>query len=81
MSAQVRRRLSALSRLAWPITVFPESAIRDGMRILEERDGYPALPECEITLLRSGSARQTMHDTLCNHIVAAIGNVTAQAAE
>lgn len=63
------------------ITVFPESAIRDGMRILEERDGYPALPECEITLLRSGSARQTMHDTLCNHIVAAIGNVTAQAAE
>lgn len=64
------------------ITVFPESAIRDGMRILEERDGFPALPECEITLLRSVGARQPMHDTLCNHIIAAIGNVTmAQAAE
>ncbi len=62
------------------VTVFPESAIRDGMRILDERDGYPQLPTCDITMLRSDGARQPMHDTLCNHIVAAIGNVSSQIA-
>lgn len=58
------------------VTVFPESAIREGMRILEEKDGFPMLPTCDITLLRSDKARQPMHDALCNHIVAAIGNVS-----
>jgi len=62
------------------ITVFPESAIREGMRILEEKDGFPTLPDCDITLLRSEQARQPMHDALCAHIVAAIGNVGAQMA-
>ena len=57
------------------VTVFPESAIRDGMRILDEKDGFPTLPYCDIALLRSDTARETMHDTLCNHLVAAIGNV------
>ncbi|GAA0779066.1 LysR family transcriptional regulator [Roseibium denhamense] len=57
------------------ITVFPESAIRDGMRILDEKDGFPQLPFCDIALLRSQSAREPMHDTLCNHLIAAIGNV------
>ncbi|MEE4011003.1 LysR substrate-binding domain-containing protein [Roseibium sp. FZY0029] len=57
------------------VTVFPESAIRDGMRILDEKDGFPTLPYCDIALLRSDTAREAMHDTLCNHLVAAIGNV------
>jgi len=59
------------------ITVFPESAIRDGMRILDEKDGFPALPHCDIALLRADSARLPMHDRLCSHIIAAIGNVGA----
>ncbi|MEJ8473601.1 LysR substrate-binding domain-containing protein [Roseibium algae] len=58
------------------VTVFPESAVREGMRILDEKDGFPGLPHCDISLLRSDSARAPMHDTLCNHIVAAIGNVS-----
>jgi hypothetical protein len=45
------------------------------MRILDEKDGFPTLPYCDIALLRSDTARETMHDTLCNHLVAAIGNV------
>lgn len=63
------------------VTVFPESAIRDGMRILDERDGYPALPNCDIALMRSDTAREAMHDTLCNHLVAAIGNVSVSAGQ
>jgi DNA-binding transcriptional LysR family regulator len=57
------------------VTVFPESAIRDGMRILDEKDGFPALTHCDIALLRSDNARLPMHDRLCNHLIAAIGNV------
>lgn len=57
------------------VTVLPESAIREGMRILEEKDGFPNLPACDILLLRSDRAGKAIHDTLCNHIVAAIGNV------
>lgn len=57
------------------VTVIPESAIREGMRLLDERDGFPALPYCDIALLRSDTAREPMHDTLCNHLIAAIGNV------
>ncbi|MTI43340.1 DNA-binding transcriptional LysR family regulator [Roseibium hamelinense] len=62
------------------ITVFPESAIRDGMRILDEKDGFPPLPTCDITMLRSNTAIDPMHDALSNHIVAAIGNVGVQLA-
>jgi DNA-binding transcriptional LysR family regulator len=58
------------------VTVLPESAIREGMRILEEKDGFPNLPACDITLLRSERAEKPMHDTLCNHIIAAIGNIS-----
>ncbi|GGB52901.1 LysR family transcriptional regulator [Roseibium aquae] len=60
------------------VTVFPESAIREGMRILEEKDGFPPLPFCDITILRSEQARQPMHDAFCGHIIAAIGNVGGQ---
>lgn len=58
------------------VSVFPESAIREGMRILDDRDGFPALPYCDIAMLRSDQARLPMHDALCNHVIAAIGNVS-----
>lgn len=64
------------------VSIFPESAIREGMRILDEKDGFPTLPYCDIAMLRSEQARQPMHDALCNHVVAAIGNIsTPMAAE
>jgi len=62
------------------VSVLPDSATREGLRILDEKDGYPALPPCDITMLRSEAAKEPMHDALCNHLVAAIGNVSFQAA-
>ncbi len=62
------------------IAVLPESAIRPGLRILGEAEGFPALPPCDITILRSSSATDSVHDALCSHIHAAIGNVSAQMA-
>ncbi|GGE91125.1 LysR family transcriptional regulator [Stappia taiwanensis] len=58
------------------IAVLPESAVRSGMRILGENDGFPALPHCDITMLRAATATDPVHDALCAHIQAAIGNVS-----
>lgn len=58
------------------IAVLPESAIRPGFRILGEAEGMPELPPCEITILRAAHANDAVHDALCSHIHAAIGNVS-----
>ncbi|MEJ8571055.1 LysR substrate-binding domain-containing protein [Microbaculum marinum] len=67
------------------ITILPESAVRPEMRVLTERDGYPALPPCDIGFLRARHARSAIHDALAHHIVTRIGNlspaVLADAAE
>ena len=57
------------------VAVLPESAVRSGMRILGEADGFPALPPCDITMVRATDATDPVHDALCAHIQAAIGNV------
>ncbi len=60
------------------VAVLPESAVRSGMRILGESDGFPMLPPCDITMIRAASAVDPVHDALCCHIRAAIGNVAAE---
>ncbi|WP_349359501.1 LysR substrate-binding domain-containing protein [Stappia sp.] len=60
------------------VAVLPESAVRSGMRILGEGDGFPPLPPCDITLVRAAGATDPVHDALCAHIQAAIGNVSVQ---
>ncbi|MCP5978763.1 hypothetical protein NL364_30170, partial [Klebsiella pneumoniae] len=35
------------------VSVFPESALRPGMRVLGTAEGYPPLPPCDIGLLRN----------------------------
>jgi DNA-binding transcriptional LysR family regulator len=66
------------------VAVLPESAMRPEMRILTERDGFPALPPCDIGFMRAKHATSTIHDALAHHIVTRIGNlstVMADAAE
>jgi len=58
------------------ITVLPESAIRPDMRILTERDGFPALPPCDIGFIRAKHARSPIHDALAHHIATRIGNLS-----
>lgn len=60
------------------IAVLPESAVRAGMRILSESDGFPTLPPCDITMIRAAAATDPVHDALCAHIRAAIGNVSTE---
>lgn len=57
------------------ITVFPESAVRPGMRRLGEDEGFPELPDCDIALLRSKNATSSSVDALATHIMENLANL------
>jgi DNA-binding transcriptional LysR family regulator len=61
------------------VTILPESALRPGMRILGEREGFPKLPFCEIGMMRSWLRPATPPvEALAGHIQASLGNLSAQ---
>lgn len=64
------------------VSVLPESALRSGMRVLCESDGFPKLPECEIGVLRSWRQNTQVTEALVEHIVSSLDNLSvSQAAE
>ena len=65
------------------VSVFPESGVRPGMRLLTTADGFPELPSCDIGLLRNTHESSALADALAGHIVASLDNLSqpAQAAE
>lgn len=64
------------------ISVLPESALRPGMRVLTEAEGFPKLPDCEIGLLRSWNNSSRVTDALVEHILSSLDNLSVpQAAE
>ncbi|OYX12176.1 MAG: LysR family transcriptional regulator [Rhizobiales bacterium 32-66-8] len=65
---------AVLSGLA--VSVFPESALRPGMRVLGPADGYPPLPPCDIGLLRNRHEPSALADALALHIIQGLDNVT-----
>ena len=50
------------------VSVQPESALRPGMRVLTERDGFTPLPQCEIGMLRGQREKNDVTEALVNHI-------------
>ena len=63
------------------VTVMPESALRNGMRILGADEGFPRLPPCEIGLIRSWLRPPTAPvAALAEHIVASLDNLSAAVA-
>ncbi|PWT87164.1 MAG: LysR family transcriptional regulator [Proteobacteria bacterium] len=65
------------------VSVFPESGIRPGMRLLTAADGFPELPSCDIGLLRNTHESSALADALAGHIISSLDNLSqpAQAAE
>lgn len=57
------------------VAVLPESAVRSGMRILGQSDGYPPLPTCRIGLLRATGEVSALVDALADHIVQSLDNL------
>lgn len=72
--------LSSAVAAGLAVSVLPECAIRADLRILTEKDGFPALPPCDIGLLRTRHATSPIHDALANHIVTRLANLPAAVA-
>jgi len=58
------------------ISVLPECALRPGMRVLGERDGFPTLPECRIGILRGRTNQTELVDALARHITESLDNIS-----
>ncbi|GGB52907.1 LysR family transcriptional regulator [Roseibium aquae] len=58
------------------VSVLPESALRPGMRVLQEADGFPRLPDCEIGLMRSWRQTTRVREALVEHIVSSLDNLS-----
>jgi len=61
--------IEAAVRAGLAVTVLPRSNVMAGMRILDERDGFPVLTDNRIELRRSESARSAVHDCLAEYII------------
>lgn len=59
------------------VSVLPESALRPGMRVLGEADGFPRLPAVEIGLLRGRTQPSPVIEALAGHIVSSLDNLSA----
>lgn len=70
---------SVLSGLA--ISVLPECALRPGMRVLGEADGFATLPDCQIGVMRGPTQRADLVEALARHIAESLDNITVPAAE
>ena len=72
---------AVLSGLA--VSVFPESGLRPGMRVLNPAEGFPELPACRIGLVRNPHESSPLADALAEHIISSLDNLSeaAQAAE
>ncbi|MGI9365877.1 MAG: LysR substrate-binding domain-containing protein [Rhizobiaceae bacterium] len=62
------------------VSVLPESALRPGMQVLGERDGFPPLPQCEIGLIRSRRESTEATEALVNHIKRSLDTLPVMAA-
>lgn len=72
--------ISAAITAGLAVTVLAESALRPGMRVLSEADGFPRLPSCRIGLVRSWNRpTSAIVDKLAEHIVSSLDNLSVPA--
>ncbi|MGE0502835.1 MAG: LysR substrate-binding domain-containing protein [Rhizobiaceae bacterium] len=70
---------AVLSGLA--VSVLPECALRPGMRVLGEADGFGLLPDIRIGILRGHSTQSEIVDALARHITESLDNISAPVSE
>jgi DNA-binding transcriptional LysR family regulator len=58
------------------VSVLPECALRPGMRVLTEKDGFPTLPDCCIGIMRGRSNQMELVDALARHITESLDNIS-----
>lgn len=70
---------AVLSGLA--ISVLPECALRPGMRVLGEADGFGPLPDCKIGIMRGQTSRPDIVNALARHIAESLDNISVPMAD
>jgi DNA-binding transcriptional LysR family regulator len=61
--------IDAALRTGLAVSVLPRSNVGAGLRILDERDGFPPLPDYQVALRRAETARLPIHDCLEQQII------------
>lgn len=70
---------AVLSGLA--LSVLPECALRPGMRVLGESDGFGTLPDCKIGIMRGHTAKTEIVEALARHIAESLDNISVPSTE
>ncbi|PRD41835.1 LysR family transcriptional regulator [Phyllobacterium phragmitis] len=68
---------AVLSGLA--VSILPECALRPGMRVLGEPEGFGKLPEFGIGIMRGHSKQTAIIDALAQHIIESLDNISSPA--
>ena len=63
------------------VSVLPECALRPGMRVLGEADGFNPLPDIKIGIMRGHSTKPEIVDALARHIAESLDNISVPLAE
>ena len=58
------------------VSVFPESGLRPGMRVLGPADGFPDLSPVRIGLMRNPHESSALADALAEHIILSLDNLS-----
>lgn len=58
------------------VSVLPECALRPGMRVLGEADGYAPLPDIRIAIMRGHTGQREIVDALARHITESLDNIS-----
>ncbi|PYE29040.1 DNA-binding transcriptional LysR family regulator [Rhizobium sp. PP-WC-2G-219] len=60
------------------VSVLPESALRSGMKVLSQADGFPALAPVQIGIMKRPGLSPSLSTAISNHITACLDNITPQ---
>ncbi|MBB2697709.1 UNVERIFIED_ORG: DNA-binding transcriptional LysR family regulator [Rhizobium esperanzae] len=58
------------------VSVMPESALRTGMKVLSQADGFPALPPVQIGIMKRPGVSISLMNAITSHITACLDNIT-----
>ena len=61
------------------VSVMPESALRTGMKVLTQTDGYPPLPPVQIGIMKRPGVSSSLMNAISTHITACLDNITPAA--
>lgn len=63
------------------VSVLPESALRTGMKVLGQLDGFPPLPPVQIGIMKRPGMSPSLMNAITDHIAACLDNINPTAIE